>query len=544
MKRIFSIFIALMLLITAVPFIGVEAEALSMESTGEFYICYNPGGANGSSVTEGPFSVTTGAVLKSPSELGFTRNGYTFSKWSIGAAGSVYRPSRGGLTVNANAQWSEIGSEGSSGSVSGKTYCVTYYPGDAGGNPVKKYYNFDEDFVLAACPFEFKNHEFKGWEYGDGNVYDAGRGVTAPNRDIYFIAVWGSAGIKEFGPGGSSSSSSSSTSSSSSSSTSSKTSSSSKAPAPSSSASSSKPVSSSSSSSISSEIPESSEPVSSESSSSVIETPVVEDVFEPISLAFSINGDIPVTKIEFLLKKDVGMNPSLSIIPLDGYSVTDEAAAKFIADGDALSAFDISLLVDGMAYNGEADGTVIYSLNGTQANAVSNYKAYVFAMAHTTELASYSGEYYITDGELVYLYNPETDFRTAVNNVALVEEDGVYRLVIKDATGLSSFAYKASESTVVEIKLIPSASAESASIDVSSLSPVLLVQLEVGSGKTAAGGIPVWVWIIVGVLVILIAALVALFLINRKNESKISSGEKHSVSSGSYSGITGFDDEE
>ena len=238
------------------------------------------------------------------------------------------------------------------------------------------------------------------------------------------------------------------------------------------------------------------------------------------------------------------MNPSLNIIPLDGYSVTDDAAAKFIADGDALSAFDISLLVDGMAYNDEVDGTVIYSLNGTQANAESNYKAYVFAMAHTTELASYSGEYYITDGELVYLYNPETDLRTAVNNVALVEEDGIYRLVIKDPSGLSSFAYKASESTVVEIKLVSGPSAETASIDVTSLSPVLLVHLEVGEGKTAAGGIPVWVWIIIGVIVILLGVLVALFLISRKNETKASSGERHSVSSGSYSGITGFDDEE
>ena len=237
------------------------------------------------------------------------------------------------------------------------------------------------------------------------------------------------------------------------------------------------------------------------------------------------------------------MNPTINLIPLDGYSVTDDAAAKFIADGDALAAFDISLLSDGLAYNGDVLGTVTYSLNGTQANAESNYKAYVFAMAHTTELAGYSGEYYMTDGELVYLYNPETDFKTAVDNVKLVEEDGIYRLVIKDPSGLSAFAYQASESTIVEIQLVPNPSAESASIDVTSLSPVLLVHLEVGEGKTAAGGIPVWVWIIIGVIVILIGALVALFLISRKNENRDSSVERHS-SSGSYSGITGFDDEE
>ena len=163
-------------------------------------------------------------------------------------------------------------------------------------------------------------------------------------------------------------------------------------------------------------------------------------------------------------------------------------------------------------------------------------------MVHTVEAEKFEGEYYMTDGELVYLYDPETDFKTAVDNVKLVEEDGVYRLVIKDPSGLSAFAYQASEKVIVEVKLVPSASAETASIDVTSLSPVLLVQIEVGEGKTSGGGIPLWVWIVIGAVVIVMAVLVALFLINRKNEAKTSSRSER-TSSG-YSGITGFDDEE
>lgn len=241
------------------------------------------------------------------------------------------------------------------------------------------------------------------------------------------------------------------------------------------------------------------------------------------------------------------MNPTISIVPIDGYSVTDEAAAKFVADGDALAAFDISVLVNGLAYDGKAEGTVSYELNGTQANASSNYGSYVLAMAHTMNIGKYEGDYYMTDGENTYLYTPETDFRSAVANVKLVEEEGVYRLVIVDPSGLSSFAYKANDNTIVEVKLLSSASAATASIDVTSLSPVLLVQIEVGDGK-ASGGIPVWIWIVIAVVVIVMAALVGLFLLNRSNEKKRAAlNERQSMAQRTYhtsSGITGFDDEE
>ena len=107
--------------------------------------------------------------------------------------------------------------------------------------------------------------------------------------------------------------------------------------------------------------------------------------------------------------------------------------------------------------------------------------------------------------------------------VKLVEEDGVYRLVIKDPSGLSSFAYEAAEGIIVEVKLVASASAEAASIDVTSLSPVLLAHIEVGEGKSSGAGIPVWIWIVVGALVLVVGVLVALFLISRKGGNSSSS---------------------
>ena len=267
-------------------------------------------------------------------------------------------------------------------------------------------------------------------------------------------------------------------------------------------------------------------------------------MFEPVTLAFSIDGDIPVTKIEFVLEEDIGENPTLNIIPIDGYSVTDDAAEKFIADGDALAAFDLSLLAEGKAYEGSALGTVRFNLNGTQANAESNYDSYVLAMVHTVNIGKFDGDYYMTDGENTYLYTPETDFKSAVANVGLVEEDGVYRLVIKDVTGLSSFAYKASDNTIVEVKLIPSRDAESASIGVASLSPILLVQIEVGGAK-ASGGIPVWVWIVIAAVVLIMAILVVLFMVNKNSQNKESrSYERRSAGESFSSGITGFDDDD
>lgn len=610
MKRIFSFFLAFVLVLSLVPFMGTEAMALDLEEKGTYKIKFRPGEHGTGSTKTMEYEPDEKAILPNAEELGFEADdGYEFSGWKIDgktySAGSSFKGEEG--TYTATAQWKKEG-DSSSGSSSkdesdeGKTYKVTYYAGDGEGSPVRKTYDYGKNFTLISNPFEYEGYTFVGWGYGD-DVYEPGREVKAPNRDVSFTAKWEknkielgekvesisikklpdkttykvgeeldttgleinvktSSGNKtitsgfEVSPSGELKTAgtvkitvtykqktatfdvtvkaeSSSTA------TSSKPSSSSASSKPSSS---SAPSSSAPSTSSSSE--ESSVPESSASSSSVPEAEP--EVFRPVTLAFSIEGDIPVTKIEFVLEEEIGENPTLNILPIDTYSVTDEAAEKFIADGDALAAFDLSLLTDGKAYEGPAAGTVNYNLNGTQASAASNYEAYVLAMVHTVNIGKYDGDYYMTDGENTYLYTPETDFKSAVANIKLVEEDDVYRLVIKDASGLSSFAYKASENTVVEVNLVPGRDAENASIEVSSLSPILLVQIEVGEGKASAG-IPVWVWIVIAAVVLIVAVLVVLFLVNRSNEQKRYSEHAERRSSPSYntsSGITGFDDEE
>lgn len=560
MKRIFSLLLAFMLVVTAISFGGIEAKADFMkEPKTVYYVTFTPGSnGKGSSTTLGPYDVGTSMTLPDASSLGITakEDGYVFSGWSLGSAGSTYTNNGSGSIgndeqyyVTASAQWTKSGSSSSSSSSSSSTssstkkYTVTYYPGDATGTAVTRTYNYGESFTAISCPFSYKNHTFAGWEYGNGKVYDAGTKFNAPNTDIAFTATWENSGVTDIVPGSSSSSSSSSASSSASSSVSSSVSSSA-------SSSSSKPSASSSSapkpSSSSSSVVSSSESSSIESSSSSsVAEPSQPEVFEPVTLAFSIDGDVPVTKIEFILKEDLGLTRTLNLVPLDGYSAVDDAASKFIADGDALAAFDVTLVIDGLTHSGSVDGTVTYTLNGTQASASSNYGSYVLAMVHTVSAEKHIGEYYMTDGDNVYLYNPETDFKTAVSNVKLVKEDGVYRLVIKDTTDLSTFAYQASDDTIVEVQLVPSVSVSTASIDVTSLSPVLLAQIEVGSGKSG-GGIPLWVWIVIAIVVFIVAALVAFYLINRNNSGSHSAPthEKRVSAPRSSSVVTGFDDEE
>lgn len=577
MKRLLSFFFALLIVATLIPFGSIEANALVMdENFTKYKIVFDAGAGSGGSNSSSYQPKETSVTLPSASACGFSHSdkNYSFAGWNIGGrsygAGDTYtfsestasRNSENQFTVYATAKWSRTGSSsgsssGSSGSSSsspstGDTITITYTPGAAKGSSVPRNYKKGEAFALAGNPFKYEGYTFEGWlisGYESYGVLSAGTQISV-SESVTAVAQWKkkNTGITIIDPDDPSSSSSSS----------SKPSSSASSSKPASSASSSKPTSSKPASSASSKPSSSSSSVSesssssssisesSSSSSSIPETPVIE-TFEPISLAYSINGDIPVTGIEYLLKEDIGENPQLKLAALDGYSVTDPAAAGFISSGDALAAFELSLVANGVAHNGPAEGTVTFNLNGTQATAESDYKSYVLAMVHTTSINGYTGEYYMTDGENVYLYNPETAFKNAVANIALVAEEGYNRLVIRDISGLGRFAYQADANTIVEVALISNSSAASASIDVSSLSPVLLVQIEVGEGKAAASGIPFWVWIIIAVIVLLLVALVVLYLINRKNEEKRSAArrERESSRKSSYSsGITGFDDEE
>ena len=191
MKRIFSLFLAMMLVITMVPFLGTEANAFELEEVPALTITYKAGsGAVGTSVVE-KFYEEEG-TLRSPSSLGFTKVGYDFDGWKIGSkyydAGDVYE---GAGEVTATAQWVKKGSSSSSSSSRKEnTYTVTYYPGDADGKSYTKTYDYNDTFTLIPCPYKYEKHKFEGWEYESGDVYPAGTQVSAPNFDVSFTAVW------------------------------------------------------------------------------------------------------------------------------------------------------------------------------------------------------------------------------------------------------------------------------------------------------------------------------------------------------------------
>lgn len=250
-----------------------------------------------------------------------------------------------------------------------------------------------------------------------------------------------------------------------------------------------------------------------------------------------------MTKISFLLNEDIGGTPSLWVNALDSYSATDDVTSDFIASNSALAAFDLSLLSDGTNYSGPAAGVVTYELNGTQANADSLYEENVLALVHVIDRDKFTGNsYYIPDGKKAYLYDVASGSKNEVGNLTFAESEGVSRPVLANIDGLSEFAYLADENTIVEVKLIPDPSVSSVSMDVSSLSPFLLAQLEIGKASSKGAGIPIWVWIILAVVVLAIIILVVLYLFNRNNQKNSGGNEQPAHKSEHQTTVTGFDD--
>ena len=442
--------------------------------------------------------------------------------------------------VSAVAQWQKNGTSSSSTSSSTTYIYGTYKPGDkAKGSEYIVKYVAGEGFEMPKCTFTREGYTFAGWEV-DGTIFSAG---TAVKSDTNFTATatWKSTGIhvSDYNPDSSSTSSKPS-----SSKPSSKPSSSKPASKPSSSSTASKPSSSSSSS-----VAESS--ASSSASSSVPEIPSTPTVpeYTPQTLSYSISGDIPVTGIEFTVNEDLGGKVQLAVSVLDQYSAADDVTSAFIADGDVLSAFDISVLLDGVAYHGSSEGVIKYTLNGTQANASSNYKEYVAALVHVISANEFtSSSYYMSEDGKAYLYNLETGSKSEVSNISFAQHDGVYRPVIADVNSLSTFAYMAKEGTVVEVKLMPDINSTEVSMDVASLSPVMLVQLEMGKAAAASSGMPTWALILIIVLaVIIVAAVVVIVVLKAKgnggSKPKSVNAERRVVHHSS-SKVTGFDDDD
>lgn len=551
-KQIFALLIAVVMVVAMVP--AADAFALTWEEEYSKYdLVFSAGAGNGGSDTW-TYLLNEAADLPDAGTLSFVYSGYYFTGWKIN--GKIYQSgarynfnkadaSQNGsrYVVSAVAQWQKNGTSSSSTSSSSTTYIYgTYKPGDkAKGSEYIVKYVAGEGFTMPKCTFTREGYTFAGWDV-DGTIFSAD---TAVKSDTNFtaIATWKSTGIhvSDYNPDSSSASSSKPASSKPSSS---KPSSSKPASKPSSSSTASKPSSSSSSS-----VAESS--ASSSASSSVPEIPSTPTVpeYTPVTLSYSISGDIPVTGIEFTVNEDLGGKVQLAVSVLDRYSAADDVTSAFIADGDVLSAFDISVLLDGVAYHGSSEGVIKYTLNGTQANASSNYKEYVAALVHVISANEFTGSsYYMSEDGKAYLYNLETGSKTEVNNISFAQHDGVYRPVIADVNSLSTFAYMAKEGTVVEVKLMPDINSTEVSMDVASLSPVMLVQLEMGKAAAASSGMPTWALILIIVLaVIIVAAVVVIVVLKAKgnggSKPKPANAERRVVHHSS-SKVTGFDDDD
>lgn len=550
-KQIFALLIAVVMVVAMVP--AADAFALTWEEEYSKYdLVFSAGAGNGGSDTW-TYLLEEPADLPDAGTLGFVYSGYYFTGWKIN--GKIYQSgarynfnkadaSQNGsrYVVSAVAQWQKNGTSSSSTSSSTTYITGTYKPGEkAKGSEYTVKYVAGEGFTMPKCTFTREGYTFAGWEV-DGTIFSAG---TAVKSDTNFtaIATWKSTGIhvSDYNPDSSSASSSKPASSKPSSS---KPSSSKPASKPSSSSTASKPSSSSSSS-----VAESS--ASSSASSSVPEIPSTPTVpeYTPVTLSYSISGDIPVTGIEFTVNEDLGGKVQLAVSVLDQYSATDDVTSAFIADGDVLSAFDISVLLDGVAYHGSSEGVIKYTLNGTQANASSNYKEYVAALVHVISANEFTGSsYYMSEDGKAYLYNLETGSKTEVNNISFAQHDGVYRPVIADVNSLSTFAYMAKEGTIVEVKLMPDINSTEVSMDVASLSPVMLVQLEMGKAAAASSGMPTWALILIIVLAVIIVAAVVMIVVlkakgNGGSKPKSVNTERRVVHHSS-SKVTGFDDDD
>ena len=549
-KRISALLLAVMMVVAMVPAADAFAFPSWEEEHSKYDLVFSAGAGNGGSDTW-TYLKDEPADLPDAGTLGFVYSGYYFTGWKINGkiyqSGARYTLDKAAASnngsryvVSAVAQWQKNGTSSSSTSSSTTYIYGTYKPGDkAKGSEYIVKYVAGEGFEMPKCTFTREGYTFAGWEV-DGTIFSAG---TAVKSDTNFTATatWKSTGIhvSDYNPDSSSTSSKPS-----SSKPSSKPSSSKPASKPSSSSTASKPSSSSSSS-----VAESS--ASSSASSSVPEIPSTPTVpeYTPQTLSYSISGDIPVTGIEFTVNEDLGGKVQLAVSVLDQYSAADDVTSAFIADGDVLSAFDISVLLDGVAYHGSSEGVIKYTLNGTQANASSNYKEYVAALVHVISANEFtSSSYYMSEDGKAYLYNLETGSKSEVSNISFAQHDGVYRPVIADVNSLSTFAYMAKEGTVVEVKLMPDINSTEVSMDVASLSPVMLVQLEMGKAAAASSGMPTWALILIIVLaVIIVAAVVVIVVLKAKgnggSKPKSVNAERRVVHHSS-SKVTGFDDDD
>jgi len=79
----------------------------------------------------------------------------------------------------------------------------------------------------------------------------------------------------------------------------------------------------------------------------------------------------------------------------------------------------------------------------------------------------------------------------------------------------NSFAYLSEAGTIVEVQLVSNANAETFDMDFTSLSPFLIVWLEIN--ESAGGGLPLWVWIAIGGVLVFAILVVVLLVVRGRN---------------------------
>ena len=155
---------------------------------GTFSVTYNPNGGTGGT-TDGGITAGTQYTVKSDTQAGVTRTGYTFAGWNTeaGGGGTAYQAGDN-ITVNSDvtlyAQWTPL-----------PTFSVTYNPnGGTGGTT-------DAD-ITSGTQYTVKSdteagvtrtgYTFTGWNTeagGGGTAYQAGSDLTVTG-DVTLYAQW------------------------------------------------------------------------------------------------------------------------------------------------------------------------------------------------------------------------------------------------------------------------------------------------------------------------------------------------------------------
>ncbi len=425
---------------------------------------YAAGNSKATGTSPATQTVAYNASITLPSNP-YKLTGYTFAGWDVD--GSV-KKAGDKVTVKKNltitATWAAA-----------TNVTLTYGPGKGAGTAYTKTYTAGTSIKLDTNSFTRDGYNFIGWWIGSvSKTFAAGTSVTINGNDTA-TAQWTAIATSQ--------------------------------PATS------QPATSQPATSV----PESSSEAPSEpETSSEPEESAPEEEETDNTLSYTISGETPVSGISAVLDDDVG-NAQLWVTAVNGSNAADNTTAALIDSGDAVAAFDLSLLVDGSTYGDAVSGTVSFEMQGSTGIAKAPYDEAVIAVIHVVGIDKFDGKgYYRPDGKKVLYFNSTSGEESEVNFFGFKTENGINRIFIKDRIEApDEFAYLSDAGTVVEVRLIPNANADTFDIDFTSLSPFLIAWVEIN--EAAGGGLPLWVWIAIGGGLIFAILVVVLLVIRGRN---------------------------